>query len=87
MTNGAKQDLLHHHFSADEFYLLPILLVAAGIHMIVLFMTIWSAVVLKARQLFHATYKMFLIIVFMHVSRSKSGLCLSVYGTACSSLE
>ncbi len=71
MTNGPQGDLLHRHFSADEFYLLPIMLVAASIHLIVLFMTIWSAVVLKARQLFHATYKMFLTLVFLHVSRQK----------------
>jgi uncharacterized membrane protein YhaH (DUF805 family) len=68
MTNGPKYDILHHHFSADEFYLLPIMIVASGVHLIILFLTIWSAIVLKARQLFHATYKMFLILVLLHVS-------------------
>ena len=68
MTNGPGNDILHHHFSADEFYLLPILFVAAILHMSLLFMSIWSAVVLKSRQLLHATYKLFLTLIFLHVS-------------------
>ena len=69
MTNGPKDDILHHHFSADEFYLLPILLTASVIHMLILFMSLWSAIVLKARHLFHATYKLYLMLIFLHVSR------------------
>ena len=68
MSNGPGNDILHHHFSADEFYLLPILFVAAILHMSLLFMSIWSAVVLKSRQLLHATYKLFLTLIFLHVS-------------------
>ena len=69
MTNGPKDDILHHHFSADEFYLLPILLTASVIHMLILFMSLWSAIVLKARHLFHATYKLYLMLIFLHVSK------------------
>ena len=68
MTNGPKDDILHHHFSADEFYLMPILLTASVIHMLILFMSLWSAIVLKARHLFHATYKLYLMLIFFHVS-------------------
>lgn len=68
MTNGPKHDILHHHFSADEFYLLPILLTSAVIHLLLLFMSIWSAIVLKTRHLFHATYKLFMVVIAMHVS-------------------
>ena len=68
MTNGPKHDILHHHFSADEFYLLPILLTAALIQMLILFMSIWCAIVLKTRHLLHATYKLYLLIVSLHVS-------------------
>ena len=68
MTNGPSKDILHYHFSADEFYLLPILCVAAVLHMTLLFMAIWSAIILKTRQLLHATYKLFLTLVFLHVS-------------------
>ena len=70
MTNGPKTDILHHHYSADEFYLLPILLTATCIHMFILFMTIWSSIILKTRHLYHATYKLFLMTVFVHVSNS-----------------
>ena len=70
MTNGPKTDILHHHYSADEFYLLPILLTATCIHMFILFMTIWSSIILKTRHLYHATYKLFLMTVFVHVSTS-----------------
>ena len=68
MTNGEKDDMLHYHFSADEFYLLPILLVAAVTHFILLFFALWSAIVLKSRHLFHATYKLYLMLVLLHVS-------------------
>ena len=71
MTNGPKGDLLHYHFSADEMYILPILLVAFIEHFVVLFLAIWSAVVLRARQLLHATYKLFLFSVLLHVSLAK----------------
>ncbi len=70
MTNGPKHDILHHHFSADEFYLLPILLTATSVNLLILFMSLWSAIVLKTRHLLHATYKLFLITVFIHVSQS-----------------
>ena len=68
LTNGPKGDLLHHHFSADEFYLLPILIVAMLIHFLILGVTILFAVTLKSRQLFHSTYKLFLLAVSLHVS-------------------
>ena len=84
MTNGPDNDILHHHFSADEFYLLPILLTATVIHLIILFMTIWSAIVLKARHLFHATYKLFLTLVLTHVSKKQCGFnwpcCVALFG-------
>ena len=68
MTNGRKGDFLHYHFSADEFYILPILVVAFVEHLVLLFLSVWSAVVLKMRQLLHATYKLFMLSVFLHVS-------------------
>eukprot|EP00095_Tigriopus_kingsejongensis_P008718 maker-scaffold352_size199037-snap-gene-0.42 protein:Tk08718 transcript:maker-scaffold352_size199037-snap-gene-0.42-mRNA-1 annotation:"hypothetical protein DAPPUDRAFT_54015" len=67
MTNGVKGDILHYHFSADEFYILPILCVAFFEHFVVLFLSIWSALVLRSRQLLHATYKLYLLSVFLHV--------------------
>ena len=69
MTNGKSYDYFHYHFSADEFYILPILMVASALHLFLLFTTTWFAIALKTRQLFHVTYKLFLITVFLHVSR------------------
>ena len=47
MTNGKEGDLLHYHFSADEFYIMPILVVAFVQQFVVLFLALWSAVVLR----------------------------------------
>lgn len=71
MTNGRKGDLLHYHFSADEMYILPILIVAFFEHLVVLFLAIWSAITLKSRQLLHSTYKLFMFSVFVHVSEDR----------------
>ena len=70
MTNGRKGDLLHYHFSADEFYILPILMVAFLQEFVLLCLSMWSAVILRARQLLHATFKLYLLSVFLHVSTS-----------------
>merc|ERR1712150_81392 len=66
MTNGKPYDYFHYHFSADEFYILPVLIVASALHLFLLFTTTWFAVALKTRQLFHVTYKLFLNTVFLH---------------------
>ncbi|CAB4062890.1 unnamed protein product [Lepeophtheirus salmonis] len=66
MTNGEKDDLLHHHFSADEFYLLPVLVVSLIQNIIVGFFAIWSTVILKARQLLHTSFKMYIISMLFH---------------------
>ena len=69
LTNSKHSwDYLRYHFSADEFYILPILIVASGLHLFLLFTTTWFAIALKTRQLFHVTYKLFLITVLLHVS-------------------
>ncbi|XP_059081294.1 transmembrane protein 145-like isoform X2 [Tigriopus californicus] len=67
MTNGYKGDLLHYHFSADEFYILPILCVAFFEHFFLLLLSVWSAMILKGRQLLHATYKLYLLSLFLHI--------------------
>ncbi len=71
MTNGEEGDLLHHHFSADEFYILPILIICLIEHLVLLGLSVWSAVLLKMRQLLHVTYKLFMLSVFLHVSATK----------------
>ena len=68
MTNGREGDILHYHFSADQFYILPILIVALAQHLALFFLSIWSAVVLKGRQLLHSTYKIFMFAIFLQVT-------------------
>jgi len=66
MTNGPRGDILHYHYSADEFYIMPVLMVATLVQFLIVFMTIWFAINLKSRQLYHSTYKLLLAAVFLH---------------------
>ncbi|CAH2243390.1 transmembrane protein 145-like [Pararge aegeria] len=67
MTNGPSGDFWHEHFSADEFYVLPILLAYTFAYVIVMVAVVMCSVELKARHLLHSTYKLFLMsIVAQH---------------------
>nr|XP_032525823.1 transmembrane protein 145-like [Danaus plexippus plexippus] len=67
MTNGPSGDFWHEHFSADEFYVLPILLAYTFAYVIVMVAVVMCSVELKTRHLLHSTYKLFLIsIVSQH---------------------
>eukprot|EP00090_Calanus_glacialis_P004545 TRINITY_DN13400_c0_g1_i1.p1 TRINITY_DN13400_c0_g1~~TRINITY_DN13400_c0_g1_i1.p1 ORF type:complete len:549 (+),score=97.43 TRINITY_DN13400_c0_g1_i1:261-1907(+) len=59
LTNGEPWDFLHYHYSADEFYILPILMVYGFLNLLLLVMTFRSAVQLRSRQLLHTTFKLF----------------------------
>lgn len=68
MTNG--EDLLHKHFSADEFYILPIDIAFLIAIFLVFLGSVYVAVSLRNRQLFHTTYKMYmtsLVLEFFHL--------------------
>ncbi|XP_045457868.1 transmembrane protein 145-like [Melitaea cinxia] len=60
MTNGPSGDFWHEHFSADEFYVLPILLAYTFAYVIVMIAVVMCSVELRCRHLLHATYKLFL---------------------------
>ncbi|CAG4967306.1 unnamed protein product [Colias eurytheme] len=67
MTNGPDGDFWHKHFSADEFYVLPILLSYTFAYIIVMIAVVMCSVELRSRHLLHSTYKLFLIsIVAQH---------------------
>jgi len=59
LTNGDPWDFFHYHFSADEFYILPILMVYGVFNLILLILTFKSAIQLRSRQLLHTTFKIF----------------------------
>ena len=56
-------------FSTDEFYIMPVLIAFTLTQFGILFVTIWFAINLKARQLYHTSYKIFLAAVFLHVRK------------------
>ncbi|KAG6459562.1 hypothetical protein O3G_MSEX011452 [Manduca sexta] len=67
MTNAPDGDFWHTHFSADEFYVLPILLAYTFAYVIVMVAVVMCSVELKSRHLLHTTYKLFLVsIVTQH---------------------
>ncbi|XP_075218044.1 transmembrane protein 145-like isoform X2 [Lycorma delicatula] len=59
MTNGPPGDYWHEHFSADEFYILPVLLAFFLTYILLILGVIMCSMELKARQLLHSTYKLF----------------------------
>ncbi|XP_069115423.1 transmembrane protein 145-like [Argopecten irradians] len=65
LTNGDDGDLLHQEFSADEFYILPILISFLIAYVIILAVSIVFAVILSGRQLLHITFKMYISSVIM----------------------
>ncbi|KAJ0182943.1 hypothetical protein K1T71_000919 [Dendrolimus kikuchii] len=68
MTNGPDGDFWHQHFSADEFYVLPVLLAYTFAYVLVMVAVVMCSVELKSRHLLHTTYKLFLFsIVFQHL--------------------
>uniref|UniRef100_A0A0A9Y085 Uncharacterized protein n=1 Tax=Lygus hesperus TaxID=30085 RepID=A0A0A9Y085_LYGHE len=65
MTNGPSGDYWHEHFSADEFYILPVLMAFCVVYMLLVLAVIMCSMELKARQLLHATYKLFALSVYL----------------------
>ncbi|XP_059482312.1 transmembrane protein 145 [Neocloeon triangulifer] len=63
MTNGPPEDYWRHHFSADEFYILPLLILFLFVYVILLFAVLIFAVELRSRQLLHTTYRQFIVSV------------------------
>ncbi|KAF7283649.1 hypothetical protein GWI33_023286 [Rhynchophorus ferrugineus] len=61
MTNGPPGDYWHEHFSADEFYILPILLAFSVAYSFLLLGITVCSLELKQRQLLHTTYKIFVL--------------------------
>ncbi|XP_050416029.1 transmembrane protein 145 [Patella vulgata] len=61
MTNGGG--LLTYEYSADEFYILPVDIAFLLAYLIMLALSIVCASFLQKRQLFHTTYKMYLVSV------------------------
>nr|XP_022906851.1 transmembrane protein 145-like [Onthophagus taurus] len=59
MTNGPPGDYWHEQFSADEFYILPVLMAFTIAYTMLILAIVICSIELKSRQLLHATYKLF----------------------------
>ncbi|KAK7868393.1 hypothetical protein R5R35_013680 [Gryllus longicercus] len=65
MTNGNEGDFWHEHFSADELYILPILMSFFVAYVFLLVAVGFCTVELKSRKMYHATYKLFVASVVL----------------------
>ncbi|XP_055627120.1 transmembrane protein 145-like [Toxorhynchites rutilus septentrionalis] len=65
MTNGAPGDFWNEHFSADEIYIPPLLLVESIAYTLLLLAVFLCAVELKTRHLYHCTYRLFALSVLL----------------------
>ncbi|BFZ14395.1 hypothetical protein BsWGS_17433 [Bradybaena similaris] len=63
MTNG--DDLWHREFSADEFYIFPVDISFFVVYLVMTLLSIVCAAVLRSKNLFHTTYKMYLVALFV----------------------
>ncbi|XP_020297772.1 transmembrane protein 145-like isoform X2 [Pseudomyrmex gracilis] len=59
LTNAPSGTFWKEHFSADEFYILPLLIATACIYVILVTLSFYIALQLRARRLLHISYKMF----------------------------
>ncbi|CAG9857921.1 unnamed protein product [Phyllotreta striolata] len=67
MTNGPPGDYWHEHLSADEFYILPVLMAFTVSYSFLLLGIVVCTIELKSRQLLHTTYKIFVYSVIVQL--------------------
>uniref|UniRef100_A0A182QYG4 Uncharacterized protein n=1 Tax=Anopheles farauti TaxID=69004 RepID=A0A182QYG4_9DIPT len=65
MTNGPPGDFWHEHFSADEMFIPPVLLAESIAYSMLLLAVFICAVELKARHLYHCTYRLYTLSVLL----------------------
>merc|ERR1712088_579643 len=74
LTNGDPWDFFHYHFSADEFYILPILMVYGVFNLILLILTFKSAIQLRSRQLLQTSGVSFLSLAYLSYGMNGYGM-------------
>ncbi|XP_042227156.1 transmembrane protein 145-like isoform X2 [Homarus americanus] len=65
MTNGYS--FWDKHFSADEFYILRTDLTALILQLGILFLSLLASAELKSRQLFHTTYRLYMVAIMAQI--------------------
>lgn len=69
MTNGEQGDIFYRQFSADEFYILEVDIAFLFAIFFLFVLSIVVAVKLQSRQLFHTTFKLYMISLFFDFFR------------------
>ncbi|KAK9720842.1 Rhodopsin-like GPCR transmembrane domain [Popillia japonica] len=91
MTNGLPGDYWHEHFSADEFYILPVLTAFSVAYSFLILGIVVCSIELKSRQLLHTTYKLYVVSVFIQffgiILHSMAYLKYAVNGVGAPSLK
>lgn len=64
MMNGEDDEILYHENSADQFYILPIVITFFLMYMILGAISSAVGYVLSTQQLFHTTYKMYIFSIY-----------------------
>ncbi|KYQ48618.1 hypothetical protein ALC60_12333 [Trachymyrmex zeteki] len=60
LTNALPGTFWKEHFSADEFYILPLLIPTACLYTIFIVLSLYIALQLRSRRLLHISYKLFI---------------------------
>ncbi|XP_011695334.1 PREDICTED: transmembrane protein 145-like [Wasmannia auropunctata] len=60
LTNAPAGAFWKEHFSADEFYILPLLIPTVCMYMIFIILSFYIALQLRSRRLLHVSYKLFI---------------------------
>ncbi|XP_025100741.1 transmembrane protein 145-like isoform X1 [Pomacea canaliculata] len=60
LTNGEENEFLQYEYSADEFYIFPEDMAYLVAYIIMMALSIVCAVILRNRQLFHSSYKLYM---------------------------
>lgn len=67
MTNGDPENFWFYQFSADEFLILPTDIAFLLLQLFTFVVAITVALLLRARQMFHQTYKLFLLSLVLEI--------------------
>ncbi|XP_051170604.1 transmembrane protein 145-like [Leptopilina boulardi] len=75
LTNGPPGSFWREHFSADEFYILPLLIAFSIAYFILIILSVIVAIELRSRKLLHISYKLFMLSLWFYLL----GLIFEIY--------
>ncbi|XP_044007748.1 transmembrane protein 145-like isoform X2 [Aphidius gifuensis] len=75
MTNGPPGSFWKEHYSADEFYTLPLFIIAGIAYSVLVITSIYMANELRLRRLLHSTFRLYMISMVCQFI----GICCGIY--------